>query len=446
MRHNLVTWDRAFRRGLLVVAALLALADTWAGGHNPWVRAGFVIVIAGLVGYFTNFLAIKMLFQPKRGQVLGWRGLVPRNQAQIARSLGRNVQQQLLAPDIILAYLRERDLVDRATRNLADWVDASLQRPEIRRRLAAAVIDFANDRGPALLARGFDLSEQSLKRMARNPRLVDNYYQGVRAELLDYLRTESNRKIFAEQARMLLQHQLPQVAQWLNRALEDYLSSRRAVGSLGRRVKRLVAFDQDAIEDLLRRISDDPRFTEEFMELLDAIMEGIQRDLAAEGTRDRIYGQLESWIERMARVSRQSVLPAAINQLDAYLNDPANWSQIEDGLISSLQWLKNRFVHMLDSPTGQAYLRAGIERAVQRLNVTELVEQQVMRLDTDQLEDMVLDNTGGNLTVIQLLGGMLGLIAGTVQVHILFAIPIAGLLAVVWVAYGLNAHRHSDDT
>jgi len=53
----------------------------------------------------------------------------------------------------------------------------------------------------------------------------------------------------------------------------------------------------------------------------------------------------------------------------------------------------------------------------------------------------VLDNTGGNLTVIQVLGGGLGLIAGTVQVHIAFAVPIGGLLAVVWAAWRLNERR-----
>jgi len=187
MNIDLVNWDRWFRRALLLMAVVLGGLDYWANGGNPWFRSGFVITIAGCVGYFTNFLAIKMLFQPKKGTVLGWRGLVPKNQAQIARSLGESVQAQLLSPDIVLAYIAERQLIERSTAALAEWTDANLQKPEVRREITTVIITLLNQRGPELLTATFDLGEEAAKGIARNPQAIEAYWQRVRAALNDFL-------------------------------------------------------------------------------------------------------------------------------------------------------------------------------------------------------------------------------------------------------------------
>lgn len=442
MTADITALDKYFRRALIISALILGGLDTWMNGTNVWIKSGFVVAIAGLVGYFTNYLAIKMLFQPKRGQVFGWRGLVPQNQPQIARSLGENVQKQLLSPDVILAYIRDRELIDIGTRNLADWIDVNLQKSNVRRRITQLLIEFLNARGPQLLATIFDLVEESLKGVARNPKVIESYWQQIRAELLNYLESDENRGAVAAQARKAIQHQLPQLAAWIDRALEDYLAHKRTVGSLGRGIKNLVSFDEEAILEVLQRLTEDPRFVDELVEMLDAVMQGIQKDLTDDTAQNLLIDQLQRWIEILGEFSRKTLLPSTLDQFDSYLNNEANWAQIEEIIIRGLLWLKQRALTLLDSPEGQAYVRAGLERAVQRLNVTELVEEQVMQLDTDELEKMVLDNTGGNLTVIQTLGGMLGIIAGSVQVHIFFALPLAGAFAAVWVAYLINERRH----
>ncbi|MCX8000893.1 MAG: DUF445 domain-containing protein, partial [Leptospiraceae bacterium] len=76
--------------------------------------------------------------------------------------------------------------------------------------------------------------------------------------------------------------------------------------------------------------------------------------------------------------------------------------------------------------------------------VTQLVEEQVMKLDTDELEKLILDNTGGNLVMIQFLGGVLGIIAGFIQVHILFSIPVGGLTLLAWFSYHRNKLRYAN--
>lgn len=441
MHIDLVVIDRRFRYALLFSGLVLGLADHFFGSTQPWIKTLFVIVIAGVLGYFTNYLAIKMLFQPKRGQVLGWQGLVPKNKAQIARSLGSSVQHQLLHPDIVLAYIAERRMIETGTQSLADWLDRSLQNPDVRREVTATLIDLLNQKGPELMTTGLDFAETALKGIARDPAAIRSYWVDIRAAMIEYLQTADNRAQVARKLLQLFQDQLPHIAEWLNRAIEAYLQDRNAVGTLGLGLKNLFSIDDAAIQQFLQRFSEDPKVSEDFLTTLDAVMDSIQKELLSESTQQLVQERLGSWIEQVAAFSRRTLLPGAVDHLNVYLNEPRNWAQIEEYLIQGIAWLKTRALSVLHSETGRRYLRAGIERAVQQLNVTDLVEQQVMKLDTDELEKMVLDNTGGNLTVIQFLGGVLGLIAGLVQVHVLFALPIGAGMVVVWIAYRLNERR-----
>ncbi len=59
--------------------------------------------IAALVGWFTNYIAVKMLFHPKRPvNILGvytLHGIFPKNQKQVAEKIGKMVADELLSSE-----------------------------------------------------------------------------------------------------------------------------------------------------------------------------------------------------------------------------------------------------------------------------------------------------------------------------------------------------------
>jgi len=62
-------------------------------------------IVGGIIGYFTNDVAIKMLFRPYRALYLGKQripftpGLIPRNQERLARRISDTIMGSLLTPD-----------------------------------------------------------------------------------------------------------------------------------------------------------------------------------------------------------------------------------------------------------------------------------------------------------------------------------------------------------
>ncbi len=73
-------------------------------------------LIGAIIGYFTNWLAIKMLFRPYKAiRVLGLKlpftpGILPRERERLALSLGDTVAQELLTPQVIKTRIQSPEI------------------------------------------------------------------------------------------------------------------------------------------------------------------------------------------------------------------------------------------------------------------------------------------------------------------------------------------------
>ncbi len=88
----------------------------------------FPVLIGAVIGYFTNYIAIKMLFHPYNEiYIFGKRmpfspGIIPRNKGRMARAVGQAVAGQLLTADALADNLRESNIKE----NLAEKAAAAV--------------------------------------------------------------------------------------------------------------------------------------------------------------------------------------------------------------------------------------------------------------------------------------------------------------------------------
>ncbi len=83
-------------------------------------------IVSALIGYVTNYLAVRMLFRPHRPRRflgLSIQGLVPRRQKEIARSLGAMIERDLFSHEDIQAALSSAETTEEAQAFLAEQVD-----------------------------------------------------------------------------------------------------------------------------------------------------------------------------------------------------------------------------------------------------------------------------------------------------------------------------------
>lgn len=79
-------------------------------------------LVAGVVGYITNKIAIKMLFRPyePKWYTLGWQGIVPKTRPKLAVKISEIVGQKLLAHDDFLYALENNDIKAKIHSIIAD--------------------------------------------------------------------------------------------------------------------------------------------------------------------------------------------------------------------------------------------------------------------------------------------------------------------------------------
>lgn len=130
-----------------VSLTLLTLAGgscNWLYPEALWSRLFFALALGGLVGFATNWVAIKMLFHP-RVRVFGFQGVVPARRKELARSVGELLEEHLISGDRMHRLLVSTGAVDGALTRLATHLPRLLHEPGARelvtREIASTIQD-----------------------------------------------------------------------------------------------------------------------------------------------------------------------------------------------------------------------------------------------------------------------------------------------------------------
>ncbi|HHT06138.1 MAG TPA: DUF445 family protein [Hydrogenispora sp.] len=92
------------------------------------------------VGYWTNWLAIKMIFHPQRKNAVWW-GLIHARRDDLIINLAAGIQSEMIAPEIIRDYLYEHGVLNNLTTILAGTMDGVIREPEFQQELREVVVD-----------------------------------------------------------------------------------------------------------------------------------------------------------------------------------------------------------------------------------------------------------------------------------------------------------------
>ena len=180
------TWDRIFNRiswtvlGVYVAYELgvrFALPADAVAGIDRYADWLIPVLLAGAVGYITNWLALWYLFKPYEPRLGGLlHGIIPRQKREMAVSLGNMVGKKLLNPDALVEEMKGEVLsfVNDARRmsQLRDWIQRYLVEHE------AEIVEFVSP----------FVERQVLS-------VIDSLIDEVRGELRAFLRQKLEQKL-----------------------------------------------------------------------------------------------------------------------------------------------------------------------------------------------------------------------------------------------------------
>lgn len=90
------------------------------------------VLAPAAVGYWTNYLAIRMLFHPRRRNALWW-GLIPARREDLVERIAAGILERLISPEIVSRYLHDSALVPQLVAHSSRVVRETIDDPEFRR-------------------------------------------------------------------------------------------------------------------------------------------------------------------------------------------------------------------------------------------------------------------------------------------------------------------------
>ena len=92
-------------------------------------------IVGAFIGCITNYVAIKMLFRPlKEARIFGFRlpftpGILPRERAKLADSIGRMVEQELLTSEVLRERLARSEVRGKIGSAMSAYTGQMIERP-----------------------------------------------------------------------------------------------------------------------------------------------------------------------------------------------------------------------------------------------------------------------------------------------------------------------------
>ncbi len=374
-------------------------------------------VIGSVIGYSTNWLAIKMLFKPHRAYYMGklrlpfTPGLIPRERDRIAGSLGKTVGENLLTEEVILKELTNPRITD----SLKDYIVKDLlDRQFTLKGIIGQVSD--EDR---IKEKIFDMIKKGLgKILKNNPAFKD----GVKALLQEHISRESSlESIFGDKPidgmeKLLYDNKL-EIANGICLYLVDE--------TMAKRIKDLISKIMSEKLGGLAAMFVDPA------SLYESILDFVRKSLEKEENQDELVKQLSLAVRRFSGKSLENFVSEddyeqLIDKVSDYITNQGvslfegeKVNQLMEGLIDPLLNMEIRVSDdikvVIEEKIVDMYLnfaRTRLPIFIEQMNISKIVEGEINSFSTEEVENLIFGIVDRELKAITWIGALLGFVMG----------------------------------
>lgn len=104
-----------------------------------------ILSVSGLIGFFTNWLAITMLFKPAEKRPVLGHGLIPAQKDRIAFRLAQAVSDDLINPEIIKKKINESNVIGRYREESTKYIKNIIDNSDFRKDLKQWVVQYLDE-------------------------------------------------------------------------------------------------------------------------------------------------------------------------------------------------------------------------------------------------------------------------------------------------------------
>jgi uncharacterized membrane protein YheB (UPF0754 family) len=394
-------------------------------------------LLGGLIGYYTNDIAIKMLFRPyKAVYILGQKvpftpGLIPSNQERLGQNIANAIMKSLLTPEEIQNLARKLLQPERLQggifwllRLVVDQVKGD-KNPRSTKILAGILRDLLGESLPRLL-----------KVLARQETFLETQINQIFDKVLLEFQLSEEQSI--RLADWLLEIVLP--PDRLRQVIIDFLTD-RTIQTIDESFREKTSGTYWVVANLFGLKNTLTRLRTFCLDEKEATNKRLQELIKDLKMRDRIKEVLENLslqnlpvgtVRQLRKTIRDNVrqyLQNSGSDLLKELTESADWERISIVLLNrlssspvvntSLEVVARDLAVILEKYLTQD-LEVIVQQAIPILSIDQVIVERVKATSPAELEDAIEGIVRNELQAIVTLGGVLGFVVGLLQVGFLF--------------------------
>lgn len=378
--------------------------------------------VGALIGYSTNWLAIKMLFKPHEAKYIGkirvpfTPGLIPKERGRIAGSLGTAVGEKLLTEEVISKEL----LNDKVINHIKSFVVKGLLDQDLT--IEAIMVKVLGDEYSIVINK----MTKSIEAYVSQAIAKDSFSQGIHSSVKEYLTEKYPHNTLLKtmvpptalkELEGLLMSQRDRISQFI----VDESKNEAVIDKLKTTVSQLLMEQVGALAAMFVNAED----------VALSLLTYIERIVFEEEVQKGIVGGLIKGIEQNAEMALSELVP--IGQYDALLDASGKFvSEGASAIVSSFDLkpiIRSSMAQFLKMPIQlTSHEKDQIEVQVERLYVTfvkanigtfletfelkNVVETQINDFSVDEIEQLIFGIVDKELSAITWFGALLGFVMG----------------------------------
>ena len=363
----------------------------------------FVMMLIGaIIGGFTNFVAIRMLFRPYKPKYIGkWQlpftpGLIPKRHKELASQVGKIVVNHLLTPESIQKKLHDPEFkqssTELMTKKINSWIDEGMTVREI------------------LSVLNIEEPEQKTKAWIQK-KAHHKYY-----EIKNSFHEKQLNEVIPHEWMIAIEGRVPEVADQITMKVTSYFNDEKGK----ERIKHL-------IENFLQERGKMWNMIQMFIghdSLADRLQPELVKLFQHPGTKQMLTQLLLDEVKKIEGNSVKEFIEHVNDEktlayIDQLIEDIVPVDQLFDQSIATFiqpyrEKIETEIVPKLINIVG-LYIVDHIEEILQRFQVEEIVREQIEAFSLETLEEIVVSIAKKELVMITYLGALLGGIIGIFQ-------------------------------
>lgn len=372
--------------------------------ENAMITIIFMAIVGAVIGGFTNFLAIKMLFRPYNAlYIKKWRlpftpGLMPKRRQELSKQIGVTVKNYLLTPEVFQKKLFNEEIQSTVLKFAREKVEKTFFTNE------KTITDWLNQGG-------FEQLPETIEQK------VDGIIEKQFYSMKNTLSTKSIEALLPANVHQVVDRKIPEVVSYILDKGEEYFLSPKGEVTI-----------KNMMDDFLGSKGSFGGMIQMFLGDSASVVTKIQRELSnflkAPGTKSLLVNIIS---QEWDKVKQQPIMnyleevdfESILGNLQKYAKKELNIQEHLNKPISYYWPQGNDYAkyELLPKLVDRGFKEAEskLEDVLNRLNLDEVVREQVDSFPLEKLEELVLSIASKELKMITILGAVLGSLIGIVQ-------------------------------